>query len=420
MKIYLKIFLLILIGSLFLQPGPANGQSAATSLELILPENHTPKIESQTWPLSAETLKSAQALNGLNLNPKFIYNFGTSLNEYLANRTTKEMPFTSGQKTAYLNFAEHIYNQTLSQLETREPQDALWEEKDGRVVNFDPGTPGIAYDNLKLIKNILKAVALDEKQATLQPVLLPASKTLAEVNPYGIKELFTTGTSNFRGSSRNRIQNITVGASRYHGIIIQPDTIFSFNDLLGEVDGEHGFAPEMVIKYNGVFPEFGGGICQVSTTMFRAALNAGFPFLERRNHSFAVSYYAPQGTDATTYTGVIDLKYKNDSGAPIMIWSNISGTILTFDFYGQKDGRTVELASPVQYDHRPTGAFKTSLKRIVTTASGQSKEDNFISNYRPRAEFVQTTTAEEPVPTPTTPAEQPSSPPNETPTEQQS
>ena len=116
MKIYLKIFLLILIGSLFLQPGPANGQSAATSLELILPENHTPKIESQTWPLSAETLKSAQALNGLNLNPKFIYNFGTSLNEYLANRTTKEMPFTSGQKTAYLNFAEHIYNQNLSQL----------------------------------------------------------------------------------------------------------------------------------------------------------------------------------------------------------------------------------------------------------------------------------------------------------------
>jgi vancomycin resistance protein YoaR len=79
--------------------------------------------------------------------------------------------------------------------------------------------------------------------------------------------------------------------------------------------------PELVIKKEGTVPEFGGGLCQVSSTAFRAAMNGGLPITQRRNHAYAVQYYAPQGTDATIYPGVVDLKFINDTPGDILIWA---------------------------------------------------------------------------------------------------
>src|SRR6185369_10179137 len=115
--------------------------------------------------------------------------------------------------------------------------------------------------------------------------------------------------SNFKGSPKNRRHNITVGVEKMKGVIVPQGAEFSFNEHLGPVDGEHGFLPELVIKKNGTVPEFGGGLCQVSSTTFRAAMTAGLPITQRRNHAYAVQYYSPQGTDATIYPGSADLKF---------------------------------------------------------------------------------------------------------------
>lgn len=219
------------------------------------------------------------------------------------------------------------------------------------------------------------------------PVLTSQSPVkLAQTNSLGINELVASGESNFSGSSKNRSHNIKVGAAKFNGIILKPGEEFSFNKFLGDVDAKNGFLPELVIKRTGVVPEFGGGLCQVSSTTFRATMNAGLPITERRNHSFAVKYYAPQGTDATIYPGFTDLKFVNNLSSDMLIWTRVEGTKLFFDFYGTKDDRTVEFDGPTQYDKKSDGSMKAAWTRRVRL-NGAVTEQVFKSTYLPPALF---------------------------------
>jgi vancomycin resistance protein YoaR len=142
-------------------------------------------------------------------------------------------------------------------------------------------------------------------------------------------------------------------------VIIQPGQEFSFNTTLGIVDGSTGYRKELVIKPEGTLPEFGGGLCQVSTTMYRAILFAGLPVTDRAPHSYAVSYYSQvlgHGLDATIYLGGQDLKFTNDTGYPILVHTyTVDDYELYFDFYGTADGRSVELEGPKIYGHTKSG-----------------------------------------------------------------
>jgi vancomycin resistance protein YoaR len=154
-------------------------------------------------------------------------------------------------------------------------------------------------------------------------------------------------------------------------------------DYLGEVDGEHGYLPELVIKNNRTEPEFGGGICQVSTTVFRAAIYSGMKITQRRNHAYPVKYYAPYGMDATVYIPKPDLAFVNNTPGAILVQSTIEGTELTFRFYGTKDGRSVAINGPHILQSNPDGSMKTVFSQLVTDASGDSLiNDSFWSNYK--------------------------------------
>jgi vancomycin resistance protein YoaR len=107
---------------------------------------------------------------------------------------------------------------------------------------------------------------------------------------------------------------------------------------------------------------------------------------KQRNHAYAVKYYAPQGTDATIYPGVIDLKFINDTPASILIWPTLKGDYLSFDFYGTKDERKVSLSTPVQFDKKADGSMKATWERSVTK-DGKTKTDVFKSTYQPPALF---------------------------------
>ena len=266
-----------------------------------------------------------------------------------------------------------------------------------RATHFIPGQNGQALDLYALRQQLLA----DGSQPL--PVLIsePTVK-LASTNILGINELVAIGESNFSGSPRNRIHNIAVGADKFDGLIVAPGQEFSFNKYLGDVDAEHGFLPELVIKPGGVTPEFGGGLCQVSSTTFRAAMNAGLPITARRNHSFAVQYYAPQGTDATIYPGSADLKFINDLPTSLLIHTKIVGRKLYFEFYGTKDSRTITFDGPTQYDKKPDGSMKATWTKHVTK-NGQLVTQVFKSTYLPPALFHRDAVEQPSTPNPETP-----------------
>ncbi|MDO8489986.1 MAG: VanW family protein [bacterium] len=220
-----------------------------------------------------------------------------------------------------------------------------------------------------------------------------------------VTEIIATGETNFKGSPQNRKKNIAIGMSRIDGLLVMPDEEFSLIKALGPIDAENGFLPELVIKGDKTKPDFGGGLCQVSTTLFRAIAYAGLPILERRNHSYRVSYYEPPvGFDATIYFPKPDFRFKNDTGEPILILASVKGTIANVTLWGTKDGRKIEIDKPTVFNIVKAPAVKyvetTTLKpgekkcterahngadaifeRRIITASGEEKKDIFKSHY---------------------------------------
>jgi vancomycin resistance protein YoaR len=328
----------------------------------------------------------------------------------------------SPQTKTYKYDPSQVYDwtETVAKSVNAEAQDPEITIKGGYVTHFVPPVVGKQIDRHQSTLQILQNLELGESNLELVINTAQPSKSLVELNDLGITELIGRGESKFTGSPANRRHNIRVGVNKMKGIIIKPGEEFSFNKYLGPVEASEGFLPELVIKGNETIPELGGGLCQVSSTTFRAAMHAGLPITQRKNHSYAVQYYAPQGSDATIYPGVIDLKFKNDTGQSILVWPYFKGSdILIFDFYGTRDDRVVKLNQPVAYDKQANGAMKATWSRTVTK-NGKAETNSFSSNYQPPAlfhkkeEFV--ANPESPVsPNPTQPTEQ--TPPTTTPTE---
>jgi len=188
-------------------------------------------------------------------------------------------------------------------------------------------------------------------------VRVPAEKIFSEVvvhpllEKQGIQEIIAVGKSNFTGSSDARRQNILAATRKYNGLIISHERRFSFNTILESVKEEDGFVKELVIKGDKTEKELGGGVCQVSTTVFRAAFSGGLPIVNRRNHSYAVPYYQPFGLDATIYLGGQDFKFYNDTPGDILIQAFVEDDDLYFVFYGTDDGRDVVFEGPFISDY---------------------------------------------------------------------
>ncbi len=223
-----------------------------------------------------------------------------------------------------------------------------FEVQDNRILNWQAGKSGrelLLTESAELIKKDI----LDNKEE-IEIFIKETMGDDIEGLAAEIVEVIGTGHSNFAGSPNNRIHNIKTGANTYHGLIIPPGQEFSVLQNLGPVTKEGGYLPELVIKNNQTIPEYGGGLCQISTTLFRAALNAGLPITARQNHSYRVSYYEPAGTDAAIYNPWPDLKFINDTDHHIMIQSRVVANDLYFDFWGTNDQREVSISNPVIYN----------------------------------------------------------------------
>ncbi len=266
------------------------------------------------------------------------------------------------------------------------PVNAVLGVQDNTVVVKQAEQAGFEVDQTRaaealrhtLLASDSDSVTLDIPGTSIDPAIKGS-----DIERLGIKELVAEGTTNFAGSPKNRVFNIMRALQEFQGILIAPGEEFSFVKYLGDVDGENGYLPELVIKNNRTEPEFGGGICQVSSTVFRTAIYGGLKITARRNHAYPVSYYRPYGMDATIYIPNPDLKFVNNTPGALFVQSIVTGTQLTFQMYGTHDGRKVVVDGPHILESNPDGSMRTVFTQEVNDASGQNIiRDTFRSNYK--------------------------------------
>ena len=233
----------------------------------------------------------------------------------------------------------------------------------------------------------------------------------------GITELVHEENSYFYGSSSSRVQNITQAASRFHGLLVAPGETFSMAKALGNISLDSGYAEALIIYGDQTIKGVGGGVCQVSTTLFRAAFLSGFPIEERHAHAYRVYYYeyvaGPRidenlaGLDATVYVPVVDFKFTNDTPYWLLMETYVNPTYssITWKFYSTKDGRSVswetsglqnvvEAPKPLysenpdlplgevkQVDWEADGADVT-VQRTVTRGDQVLQQDTFSTHYQ--------------------------------------
>lgn len=305
----------------------------------------------------------------------------------------------------------------VAQLETiaaqleREPQEPRFSVADGKVVEFKAPASGLRILTEETWK-LWERALLFERATELEPVveIIEPKQQIRDLNDLGITELLGVGTSSFAGSPPNRRHNIRVGASAVNGTLVAPGEEFSLLKAIGKVDAAAGYLPELVIKGNKTVPEYGGGLCQIGTTTFRGTLAAGLPVTARRSHSYTVSYYFDEkglpGTDATIYDPAPDYRFKNDTQNYVLIATSIEGDELFFEYWGTKDGRTVEQSDtrvwdrvsppPTKYietldlpvgktkcTESPHAGLKAAFDYVITYADGATDETTFQSQYRP-------------------------------------
>ncbi len=285
------------------------------------------------------------------------------------------------------------------------PHNARLEMTEDGPIILEEGTSGKMVNRSEFIEMLEDDFGNQNSKIDLPVEEMESLVTDENVDKLGIKELIATGESDFSYSPANRIHNITVGADRFDGSVLAPGEEFSFTTLLGSVDAASGYLPELVIAGNETRPEYGGGLCQVSTTMYRVALDAGFEITDRSPHRYRVSYYEPAGLDATIYIPNPDLRFINDTDNYVLIEAEMIGSILKFNFYGTSDGRQVTITEPsiynitsppapvyiytsslpagskVQVDTAHYGADST-FYRYITYKDGTTKEEEVFSRYQ--------------------------------------
>ncbi|MFA4827433.1 MAG: VanW family protein [Candidatus Shapirobacteria bacterium] len=256
------------------------------------------------------------------------------------------------------------YVKVVSQSLNRSPVDAILKFENNKVSDFRPATNGVVVkeaDLTGLLNSTLEnLITSDQKNLSVTvPVdtVKPAVAT-NDVNNFGIRELLGRGSSTFKHSNTIRNFNIEKGASVINRILVAPGETFSFIKNLGEVTIESGFKKAYIIRAGKTELDIGGGICQVSTTLFRAMLNSGLDITERQNHAYRVGYYEedmPPGYDATVFIPSPDLKFVNDTGHHVLIQNIYDGKNkkLTYEIYGTSDGRQVDISNYRRWDATP-------------------------------------------------------------------
>jgi len=303
----------------------------------------------------------------------------------------------------------------------RAPRNAVLGWDDGVYV-VENDVTGEEVDVEKLMADILAAAATTDKRTVSLPVReVPAEARTDNINDLGITDFIAEGSSTFVGSSEERAANVRVGADKVNHTLVPPRGTFSFNDAIGPITLDNGFVEGKIIQGDWITSDIGGGACQVSTTVYRAALFAGLEFAEWHPHTFRLAFYeadgSPPGIDAAIYQPnspdewELDLTFVNPTDSWMLVEMSTSGDIAATYIFGKAINREVELSEPEISDPMqpdpPKQRVDSKMKpgdqrRLVQTAqpgynvtvkrtvreNGQVViEDTFYSPYQPQQEI---------------------------------
>ena len=216
------------------------------------------------------------------------------------------------------------------------------------------------------------------------PPAIPNDLTAAQL---GITELVSEQYTSFRGSSAERLNNIRVAAARFHGLLVPPGATFSLAENIGDISLDSGFAEALIIYGGRTIRGVGGGVCQVSTTLFRAVWFGGFPVVERNAHAYRVGYYEQQtaswqgpGLDAAVYTPLVDFKFQNDTPYWLLMETYFypNAGQLVWKFYSTSDGRQVQVSGPVVENVVP--APEPLYEENPELAAGEIKQVDYAAD----------------------------------------
>jgi len=301
---------------------------------------------------------------------------------------------------------------TIAQQVERAPQDGQF-RWDGKAIVFTrDGLDGLHVDQAVAVRTIMQAASEDSRDVVIPVTIARPTVSSSRLASMGIKDLVGVGSSKYSGSSPERANNVKVAAGKLHHTLIQPGAVFSFLESLGPITTENGYLEGLTIQGDATVPGIGGGVCQISTTMFRAAFWGGLPIVERHQHAYRVTYYeqdgSPVGFDAAVYDPGVDFRFKNDTGSPLLVHVTVDEQtkVVTFRLFGEVTGREIKLtssranerpapdAAPDVPDPKlPLGQRKQAewkadgvdavVRRIVTVNGKQSLSDSFSSRYAP-------------------------------------
>lgn len=324
--------------------------------------------------------------------------------------------------TSRVEYDETPIVESLKTLELQynvEPKNALFELKGQKVTAFALEKNGLKINSDEVRKSI-KMTLLGPTVLSFRskPMLFNVTSSivkpdvsLSQANTQGITELIGEGTSDYTHSIPGRIHNLLLASDKLHGTLIPKGAVFSYNDTVGEISARTGYQQAYVIINGRTELGDGGGVCQTSTTLFRAAINTGLPITEWTAHAYRVGYYendSKPGRDATVYAPSVDLKFRNNTPAAILIQveKNLDDKILTYRFWGKKDDRKIVIsdvstsgalpAPPDRFQDDPTlkkgvtkqvdwaaGGLKAWFDYKVTKGKEVIQERTFVSNYKP-------------------------------------
>jgi vancomycin resistance protein YoaR len=294
--------------------------------------------------------------------------------------------------------------------------------RDGRF-DYDPinGTltaiqPSVSGRTLNIAQTLERLEAGVFTENRIVPMafdyVLPRYHNQITATELGITELVTSATTYYDASSSNRRQNIAVSAGKINGVIVGPGEEFSFNYYLGDISLENGFVEGQVIFGGRTVTGLGGGVCQVSTTVFRAAFNGGFAITERNSHGYRVGYYelagSPPGLDAAIWQPERDFRFQNNTPYHLLIETNVypADNALEFRFYSTQHwraeiepaivkniepapspryeiNRDLNAGETLQVDYSADGADVTVYRNVYDMQGNLVIEDHTFTHYVP-------------------------------------
>ena len=303
---------------------------------------------------------------------------------------------TTEGRNLRVRFDEVALNTYLSALGpdiARNPQNArfIFNDDTGLLEVIQPAVIGRVLDVHATIKDITQKVSEGQHEIALNVSNIdPMITDDVTGEELGITELVSWHTSYFRGSISERMNNIEVAAANFHGLLVPPGETFSMAEVMGNVSLDSGYAEAWIIFGGRTIKGVGGGVCQVSTTLFRTVFFGGYPIVERYPHAYRVGYYEQTvngqddymaGLDATVFVPLVDFKFMNDTSYWLLMETYLNPTArsLTWKFYSTSDGREVEwnTSGPVNVIEPPEPKFEENpelaqgeIKQVDWAAEG--------------------------------------------------